>query len=112
MTSAERVITYTHIEQEPGHECHHHPPESWPEHGQVRINNLDLVYYQGGPEILKDVTFTVDSHEKIGIVGRTGAGKSSLVSALFRMPRPPSDVSNYSESYSVYWSTAHEPGSF
>ncbi|KAL9954317.1 hypothetical protein ACROYT_G041838 [Oculina patagonica] len=92
MTSVERVITYTHIEQEPGYENLSQPPETWPENGQVTVKNLGLVYYQGGPEILKGVSFTIDAHEKIGIVGRTGAGKSSLVSALFRMPQPSGDV--------------------
>ncbi|XP_078371200.1 ATP-binding cassette sub-family C member 4-like isoform X2 [Oculina patagonica] len=92
MTSVERVITYAHIEQEPGYECHHQPPNGWPEHGRVQLKNLGLVYYEGAPEILKNVSFTVDSHEKIGIVGRTGAGKSSLVSALFRMPQPTGHV--------------------
>ena len=92
MTSVERVITYAHTKQEPGHECHHQPPQSWPNHGRVAIKNLSLVYYQGGPEILKDITFSVNSHEKIGVVGRTGAGKSSLVSALFRMPQPTGQV--------------------
>ena len=53
---------------------------------------MGLVYYKGGPEILKDVSFVVNSHEKVGIVGRTGAGKSSLVSALFRMPQPTGHV--------------------
>ena len=92
MTSVERIITYTHIDQEPGYECHQQPPQSWPNHGQVAIKNLSLVYYQDGPEILKDITFSVNSQEKIGIVGRTGAGKSSLVSALFRMPQPTGQV--------------------
>ena len=92
MTSVERVITYAHIEQEPRYQCHQQPSESWPEHGRVQVKNLDLVYYEGGPEILKDVSFAVDSYEKIGIVGRTGAGKSSLVSALFRMPQPTGNV--------------------
>ena len=92
MTSVERIITYIHIKQEPGYECHHQPPQSWPNHGQVAIKNLSLVYYQDGPEILKDITFSVNSREKIGIVGRTGAGKSSLVSALFRMPQPTGQV--------------------
>ena len=92
MTSVERIITYTHIEQEPGYDCHQQPPQSWPNHGQVAIKNLSLVYYQNGPEILKDITFSVNSQEKIGIVGRTGAGKSSLVSAMFRMPQPTGQV--------------------
>ena len=88
MTSAECVIAYTNIEQESGYECQHQPPpENWPQLGQVRKENLGLVYYEVGLKILKDVCFTVDSHEKIGIVGRTGAGKSSLLSALFHMPQ-------------------------
>ena len=92
MTSVERIITYTHIEQEPGYECHQQPPQSWPNHGQVAIKNLSLVFYQDGPDVLKDINFSVNSQEKIGIVGRTGAGKSSLVSALFRMPQPTGQV--------------------
>ena len=92
MTSVERVITYTHVEQEPGYENQTQPPENWPENGNVTVKNLGLVYYQGGPEILKDVSFTIDAHKKIGIIGRTGAGKSSLVSALFRMPQPSGDI--------------------
>ena len=92
MTSVERVITYANLEQEPGYECDQQPPKNWPERGRVQVNNLDLTYYEGGPHILKDLNFSVDSHEKIGIVGRTGAGKSSLVSALFRMPQPTGQV--------------------
>ncbi|XP_068761708.1 ATP-binding cassette sub-family C member 4-like [Montipora capricornis] len=92
MTSVERIITYTHLDQEPGYNNDLQPTDSWPQHGQVSISNLGLVYYEGGPKILKDLTFTIDRHEKIGIVGRTGAGKSSLVAALFRMPQPTGDV--------------------
>ena len=92
MTSVERVITYTQIEPEPGHNNYQQPPQNWPQHGQVTLNDFGLVYYQGGPKILKDVSFTINSQEKIGIVGRTGAGKSSLVAALFRMPQPIGDV--------------------
>ena len=46
------------------------------------------VYYEGGPPVLKNITFEVRAKEKLGIVGRTGAGKSSLVAALMRMPEP------------------------
>jgi len=79
MTSVERVISYTHIEKEPGYANHSQPPENWPQIGQITAKNLGLVYYQGGPEILKDVSFTTHAHEKIGIVGRAGAGKSSCI---------------------------------
>jgi ATP-binding cassette subfamily C (CFTR/MRP) protein 1 len=46
---------------------------------------VQLRYREGLELVLKDTTFTIQSHEKIGIVGRTGAGKSSLMLALFRL---------------------------
>ena len=92
MTSVERVMRYTQIEQEPGYENLHQPAEEWPQDGHIRLKGLGLVYYQGGPNILKDISFAIDPHEKIGVVGRTGAGKSSLVAALSRMPQPTGDV--------------------
>ena len=88
MTSVERVITYTKIEPEPGYDIQSEPPENWPQHGSVEVEHLSLAYYQGGSEVLKDVSFTIKPQQRIGIAGRTGAGKSSLVSALFRMPEP------------------------
>ena len=89
MTSVERVMTYTaEIDSEPGYSTETRPSESWPSKGNLAIQDLSLVYFEGGPRILKDVNFCVASKEKVGVVGRTGAGKSSLVSALFRMPDP------------------------
>ena len=86
MIAVERVITYTKLEQEPGYQSEKKPPESWPWSGKLEVKNLSLVYYPGGPTVLKDVSFAVKAHEKVGVVGRTGGGKSSIVSALFRMP--------------------------
>lgn len=86
MTSVERVLTYAKIESEPGYSTKAVPPKSWPHDGSLAIRDLSLVYFDGGPRILKDINFCVSSKEKVGVVGRTGAGKSSLVSALFRMP--------------------------
>ena len=88
MTSVERVVTYTEIEPEPGYGLSNHPPNKWPRCGSVQIDNMSLVYYPGGPQVLKDVSLAIKARQKIGIVGRTGAGKSSLVAAMFRMPEP------------------------
>ena len=92
MTSAERVLTYTRIQSEPGYQNQSQPPTDWPDRGLVKLLNLGLVYYKGGLEVLKDLNLTANPREKVGIAGRTGAGKSSLVSALFRMPEPSGDV--------------------
>ena len=88
MTSVERVMMYTEIDSEPGYSTETHPPESWPIDGSLVIQDLSLIYYEGGPRVLKNISFCVSGKEKIGIVGRTGAGKSSLISALFHMPDP------------------------
>ena len=88
MTSVERVITYTQLDSEPGYMTQTEPPENWPNESGVRFENLSLVYYSGGPQVLKNLSFSIEAEEKIGIVGRTGAGKSSLVAALLRMPEP------------------------
>ncbi|KAJ2461898.1 hypothetical protein GGI03_004826 [Coemansia sp. RSA 2337] len=61
------------------------PARSWPEQGMVEFKNYSTRYREGLDFVLKDVSFSVRSHEKVGIVGRTGAGKSSLTLALFRI---------------------------
>ena len=60
-------------------------PPYWPIQGAVTFHRVHLQYRQGLPLALNDVTFETNQHEKIGIVGRTGSGKSSLFLALFRM---------------------------
>ena len=93
MTSVERVMTYTDIASEPGYNIEEHPPESWPNEGSLAIEDLSLVYFEGGPRVLRDINVHISSKEKVGVVGLTGTGKSSLVSALFRMPDPLRKVS-------------------
>ena len=92
MTSVERVLTYTKLEEEPGYSIDKKPPSDWPTEGGLKFENMSLRYYEGGPEVLKNITFQVNPREKIGVAGRTGAGKSSLVSALFRMPDPKGEI--------------------
>ena len=58
---------------------------SWPEHGQISFNNIEMRYRAGLPLVLQGFNLQVSSGERIGIVGRTGAGKSSIMSTLFRI---------------------------
>jgi ATP-binding cassette subfamily C (CFTR/MRP) protein 4 len=57
----------------------------WPTDGQIEFRNVHLRYDKQGPAILKNLNFVIHPREKIGIVGRTGAGKSSLINSLFRL---------------------------
>eukprot|EP01038_Epipyxis_sp_PR26KG_P009307 gene9307-12539_t len=59
-------------------------PEDWPSEGVVVGRGLEM-RYRDGPLVLKGISFDIGKYEKIGVVGRTGSGKSSLVSALFRI---------------------------
>lgn len=86
MTSVERVITYTKLESEPGYKVKRRPPENWPSEGNITFHDVSLTYYPGGPQVLKKINLTIKGGEKIGIAGRTGAGKSSFVASLMRMP--------------------------
>ncbi|XP_044750660.1 probable multidrug resistance-associated protein lethal(2)03659 isoform X2 [Coccinella septempunctata] len=82
MTSVERVVEYTEVEKEPILNKSE-SPETWPKNGEIEFRNVFLKYSPSAPYVLKNLNFTVHPMEKIGIVGRTGAGKSSLISALF-----------------------------
>uniref|UniRef100_A0A8D0EF95 ABC-type glutathione-S-conjugate transporter n=1 Tax=Salvator merianae TaxID=96440 RepID=A0A8D0EF95_SALMN len=61
------------------------PPEDWPNHGEVNFINYSVRYRKGLDLVLKDLNLHVKGGEKIGIVGRTGAGKSSMTLCLFRI---------------------------
>ncbi|XP_045503254.1 probable multidrug resistance-associated protein lethal(2)03659 isoform X2 [Colias croceus] len=87
MTSVERIQEYSSIEPEPPLESppNKKPPPSWPSAGRVQFRRVRLYYAPGEPPVLRDLTLEVQPREKVGIVGRTGAGKSSLINALFRL---------------------------
>ena len=102
MTSVERVLNYTNIESEPGYSTETVPDESWPTVGSLTLHELYLAYFKDAPAVLKSISINVAAKEKVGVVGRTGAGKSSLVAALFRMPEPEGQVSNLRFRFSVF----------
>lgn len=84
MTSVERVVEYTEVVPEPDDETKV-PPRQWPTNAIIDFNSVSMRYDIDEPLVLKNLTFSIQSGEKVGIVGRTGAGKSSIISALFRL---------------------------
>lgn len=89
IVSVERVLEYARLPSEapeiiPGNR----PPVSWPANGEVEFHNYSARYREGLDLVLKNISLDIKSHEKIGVVGRTGAGKSSLTLALFRIIEP------------------------
>nr|GAT58777.1 predicted protein [Mycena chlorophos] len=82
--SLERIEEYIEIEQESKPTPSAAPPAYWPASGQVTAENLSARYSLDGPEVLRNINFRIESGERIGIVGRTGSGKSSLTLALLR----------------------------
>nr|CAD7398178.1 unnamed protein product [Timema poppensis] len=89
MMSVERVAEYKYLQEEPNLESNKDakPPEDWPFEGEIEFQNVYLKYVETEPPVLKDLNLVINPGEKVGIVGRTGAGKSSLISALFRLSR-------------------------
>ncbi|KAH9110232.1 hypothetical protein AeMF1_014899 [Aphanomyces euteiches] len=85
MIAPERVAEYTNVEQEATRIVPASVSSSWPQDGSIQFHNVSFRYKPTDPLVLKNITFQVRSGEKVGIVGRTGAGKSSLTMALFRI---------------------------
>ena len=86
MTSVERVMTYTKLESEPGYKVERFSQDHWPSEGNIIFQDVSLIYYPGGPQVLKKINLNIKAGSKVGVAGRTGAGKSSFVAALMRMP--------------------------
>ena len=79
-------MTYTKLDREPNYDEERTPPQDWPWRGSIVMKVVSLTYYPGGPQMLKNINLSVKGGAKIGVVGRTGAEKSSFVTALTCMP--------------------------
>ncbi|RHZ57689.1 ATP-binding cassette transporter YOR1 [Aspergillus thermomutatus] len=85
MNAAERIHYYgTSLDEEAPLQLAE-VSQSWPEKGRITFSNVQMRYRDGLPLVLKGLTMDVRGGERIGIVGRTGAGKSSIMAALFRL---------------------------
>ncbi|GLJ53349.1 hypothetical protein SUGI_1137540 [Cryptomeria japonica] len=102
--AVERVGTYVDLPSEaPLIIENNRPPPGWPSSGIIEFKNVVMRYRQNLPPVLRGISFRIMSTEKVGIVGRTGAGKSSMFNSLFRIVELESgkifidecDVSNY-----------------
>ena len=85
-TSLERNFEYLNLPQEAPaviESCS--PGAEWPHSGHIQMTGVSLRYRPELPLVLNNLTVTIAGGEKVGIVGRTGAGKSSLISALLRL---------------------------
>ncbi|KAF8095196.1 hypothetical protein N665_0339s0065 [Sinapis alba] len=89
MVSVERIKQFTDIPAEAEWERKDNlPPSNWPSHGNVHLEDLKVRYRPNTPLVLKGITLNIKGGEKVGVVGRTGSGKSTLIQVLFRLVEP------------------------
>ena len=90
MVSVERMKEYIDNDHEAEWTSESPPHSSWPERGEIVLKNFALRYRPNTPLVLKNLNLKIAPGQKVGIVGRTGAGKTSLTMALFRIIEPAS----------------------
>ncbi|KAI5400793.1 ATP-binding cassette sub- C member 8, variant 2 [Lathyrus oleraceus] len=87
--SIERIKQFIHIPVEPHAIVDNNwPPSLWPSKGTIDLQDLEIRYRPNAPLVLKGITCTFKEGSRVGVVGRTGSGKSTLISALFRLVEP------------------------
>jgi ATP-binding cassette, subfamily C (CFTR/MRP), member 1 len=85
VNSVQRIDNYIRKTQSEKTDVINSLADNWPPAGKIEYKDVVLSYFPGYPPVLNGVTLTIKPGEKIGIVGRTGSGKSTLMMALFRL---------------------------
>ncbi|XP_028632028.1 canalicular multispecific organic anion transporter 1 [Grammomys surdaster] len=85
IVAVERISEYISVDNEAPWVTDKRPPADWPRNGEIQFNNYQVRYRPELDLVLKGITCNIKSTEKVGVVGRTGAGKSSLTNCLFRI---------------------------
>ncbi|KAM6182924.1 ATP-binding cassette sub-family C member 2 [Erethizon dorsatum] len=85
IVAVERINEYINVEKEAPWVTDKRPPADWPSKGEIQFSNYQVRYRPELDLVLKGITCDIRSTEKVGVVGRTGAGKSSLTNCLFRI---------------------------
>jgi ATP-binding cassette subfamily C (CFTR/MRP) protein 1 len=92
MISLERCLQYTRIKSEKPSEIKPKDEElekkNWPQEGRIRFENYSVRYRPTTEVVLKNLNFQIEGNEKVGVVGRTGSGKSTICLCLFRILEP------------------------
>lgn len=91
MVALERVKEYSeNIDREPEEYIEPRPDQNWPSDGEIKFSNFSLSYHKDLPLVLKDINLNIPGKSKVGIVGATGCGKSTLALSFFRFVEPQS----------------------
>lgn len=85
LTSVERILEYSQLEPEKQPDLPRKVAADWPSKGKIEFKDVFYKYSDDSEPVLRGLTFSVEPGEKVSVVGRTGAGKSSLIGSIFRL---------------------------
>ncbi|CAH1759675.1 12248_t:CDS:10 [Entrophospora sp. SA101] len=88
LNAVERIDEFLHIPQEAPEIVNPRPPAAWPHSGNIQFENVEVKYAPDLEPVLHHISFNIHGQEKIGLVGRTGSGKSTISLTLFRFIEP------------------------